>query len=49
MSYVFSPAPVASVPVAGSGDRLLANGVHAPLASIDSVNGQRLEFKEPPP
>ncbi|MBX9913597.1 MAG: cell envelope integrity protein CreD [Pseudomonadaceae bacterium] len=29
---------------AGSGDRLLANGVHAPLADIDSVNGQRLSF-----
>jgi inner membrane protein len=29
---------------AGSGDRLLNNGVHAPLASIDSVNGQRLNF-----
>jgi inner membrane protein len=29
---------------AGSGDRLLANGVHAPLAPIDSSSGQRLQF-----
>ncbi len=29
---------------AGSADRLLANGVHALLPALDSVNGQRLDF-----
>jgi inner membrane protein len=29
---------------AGSADHLLANGVHAPLPNLDSVNGQRLDF-----